>query len=159
MASQQLQYSGSFSINPIGSVRRSDQGVYLSILEPYRPGLRFLGHFSHAIVLWWADKHDNPQDRTTLRIEPPYAPGNPTGVFACRSPYRPNPVGLTVCHLIDVDEAGGLVKVVNIDALDGTPIIDLKAYFPVSDRVREASIPEWLVGWPEWFPEEGLGLK
>ena len=56
------------------------------------------------------------------------------------------------------DEASGLVKVVNIDALDGTPIIDIKGYFPVSDRVREASIPEWLVGWPEWFPEEGLGL-
>jgi len=46
----------------------------------------------------------------------------------------------------------------NIDALDGTPVIDLKAYFPVSDRVKDARLPDWLVGWPEWFPEEGLGL-
>ena len=57
-----------------------------------------------------------------------------------------------------MDEAGGQVQVQNIDALDGTPVIDLKAYFPVSDRVKDARLPDWLVGWPEWFPEEGLGL-
>jgi tRNA (Thr-GGU) A37 N-methylase len=48
--------------------------------------------------------------------------------------------------------------VADIDAYDGTPVIDLKAYFPVCDRVKEARIPAWLVDWPEWMPEEGLGL-
>ena len=46
----------------------------------------------------------------------------------------------------------------DIDAYDGTPIVDLKAYFPVCERVKEAHIPEWLADWPEWMPEEGLGL-
>jgi len=49
-------------------------------------------------------------------------------------------------------------EVSDIDAYDGTPIVDLKAYFPVCDRVKEATIPEWLSNWPEWMPEQGIGL-
>ena len=49
-------------------------------------------------------------------------------------------------------------KVADIDAYDGTPIVDLKACFPVCERVKEAYIPEWLSDWPEWMPEEGIGL-
>ncbi len=45
------------------------------------------------------------------------------------------------------------------DAYDGTPTVDLKAYLPVCDRVKEPSIPEWLSYWPEWMPEEGIGLE
>ncbi len=51
------------------------------------------------------------------------------------------------------------MRIADIDAYDGTPLVDLKAYFPVCDRVQEARIPEWLAGWPEWMPEEGLGLE
>jgi tRNA (Thr-GGU) A37 N-methylase len=65
---------------------------------------------------------------------------------------------MTTCKILKVDEANGVVQVANIDAYDDTPIIDLKAYFPVCDRVKEAKIPEWLSDWPEWLPEEGLGL-
>ena len=93
-----------------------------------------------------------------LQTEPPYSPGKVTGVFACRAEYRPNPIGMTVCKLVAVDEEQGRVQVADIDAYDGTPVIDLKAYFPVCDRVREARIPGWLVDWPEWMPDEGLGL-
>jgi len=79
-------------------------------------------------------------------------------VFGTRAVYRPNPIGLTVCKVIRVDEEKGEVKVGDIDAYDGTSVVDLKAYFPVCDRVQEAWIPEWLSHWPEWMPEEGLGL-
>ena len=44
-------------------------------------------------------------------------------------------------------------------SVDGTRIVDLKAYFPVCDRVQEAKIPQWLAGWPEWMPENGIGLE
>ena len=85
--------------------------------------------------------------------------GKVTGVFATRAEYRPNPIAMTTCKMINVDEGMGFIEVVDIDAFDETPIVDLKAYFPVCDRVKEARIPEWLFDWPEWLPEKGLGLK
>jgi tRNA-Thr(GGU) m(6)t(6)A37 methyltransferase TsaA len=147
-----------FQLHTIGYIRRDANKVRLEILGPFRPALERLDHFSHVIVLWWAHKHDNPQSRSILQTEPPYARGKVTGVFATRAEYRPNPIGVTTCNLLGVDQDMGIVDVADIDALDGTPIVDLKAYFPVCDRVREASIPEWLSDWPEWMPEEGLGL-
>ena len=126
--------------------------------EPFRPALAGLGHFSHVIALWWPDQLD-PAWGAILQSEPPYAPGHVTGVFASRAPYRPNPIALTVCPILSVDEAAGIVRVADIDALDGSPLFDLKAYFPVCDRVRAARIPAWLADWPDWLPEEGLGLE
>jgi tRNA-Thr(GGU) m(6)t(6)A37 methyltransferase TsaA len=147
-----------FHMQPIGYVRRSAEGVQLDILEPFRPALRQLDCFSHVMVFWWADRHDNDESRSILQTEPPYARGKVTGVFATRAEYRPNPIAMTTCKLSAVDETSGIVRVADIDAYDGTPIVDLKAYFPVCDRVREAHIPEWLSDWPEWMPEGGLGL-
>lgn len=143
---------------PIGFIRRSEQGIWLEILEPYRPALKQLDHFSHVMVFWWAHKHDNEQSRAILQTEPPYALGKVTGVFATRAEYRPNPIAMTTCKLLSLDEEGGILRIAEIDAIDGTPIVDLKAYFPVCDRVREARIPDWLSDWPEWMPDEGLGL-
>ena len=149
-----------FQINPIGSVRRKEDGVYLELDKKYAPAIKELNHFSHVQVLWWADKHDNEKSRNIMQITPPYGENPPvTGVFATRAEYRPNPIGITVAKIEEVDINDGIVKVQNLDAFDGTPIIDLKAYFPVCDRVKDASIPEWLVGWPEWFPDEGFGLS
>lgn len=147
-----------FRIFPIGTIQRSDDEIVLKILEPYRPALRQLEHFSHVMVFWWADRNDNEKSRGILQTEPPYAAGKITGVFATRAEYRPNPIAMTTCKLLSVDEKEGSVKVADIDAFDGTPILDLMAYFPVCDRVKSARIPDWLSDWPEWMPEEGLGL-
>jgi tRNA-Thr(GGU) m(6)t(6)A37 methyltransferase TsaA len=147
-----------FHIHLIGYIRRSEDSVHLEILESFRPALKQLDHFSHVMVFWWADKHDNEKSRSIMQTDPPYAKGKVTGVFATRAEYRPNPIAMTTCKLLAVDEERGVVQVASIDAYDGTPIVDLKAYFPVCDRVREARIPEWLSDWPEWMPEEGLGL-
>ena len=148
-----------FNMFPIGYIRRSKDSVNLEILEPFRPALKQLDHFSHLMVFWWADKHDNEKSRSIMQTDPPYAKGKLTGVFATRAEYRPNPIAMTTCKLLAVDEERGMVQVTNIDAYDGTPIVDLKAYFPVCDRVKEARIPEWLSYWPEWMPEEGIGLE
>ncbi len=148
----------SFRMFPIGLVRRGEKGVSLEVFEPFRPALKQLDHFSHVMVFWWAHKHDNEKSRGVLQCEPPYAKGKVTGVFATRAEYRPNPIAMTTCQILGVDEVRGIVRVGDIDAFDGTPIVDLKAYFPVCDRVKKATIPEWLSDWPEWMPEEGLGL-
>jgi tRNA-Thr(GGU) m(6)t(6)A37 methyltransferase TsaA len=147
-----------YQIHPIGHVHRAEDVIHLEILEPFRPGLKQLNHFSHVMVLWWADRRDNQESRGWLQTRPPYAEEHLTGVFATRAEYRPNPIALTTCEILDVDEENGLLRIANIDAYDGTRVVDLKAYFPVCDRVKDAHIPEWLSGWPEWMPDEGIGL-
>jgi tRNA (Thr-GGU) A37 N-methylase len=81
------------------------------------------------------------------------------GVFATRAEYRPNPIAMTICKLLEVKEAEGVVEIGDIDAIDGSPVLDLKSYYPVCDRVQEVHIPEWLSDWPDWMPEDGLGLE
>jgi tRNA-Thr(GGU) m(6)t(6)A37 methyltransferase TsaA len=149
---------GSYRIFPIGHVRRQDDHVCLEIEERYRSALKQLDKFSHVIAVWWAHELDNEEARSILTCEPPYAKGHVTGVFACRAEYRPNPIAISTCKVVAVDEDEGRVDVNDIDAMEGTPILDLKAYFPVVDRAKDAHIPEWLSDWPEWLPEEGIGL-
>lgn len=147
-----------YQIYPIGYIRRLENRIHLEILEPFRPALKQLDHFSHIMVFWWADKHDNDASRNIMQTKPPYAKEILTGVFATRAEYRPNPIAMTTCKILRVDEKKGIIQVADIDAYDDTPIVDLKAYFPVCDRVKEARIPKWLSDWPEWMPEEGIGL-
>ncbi|MFX0073219.1 MAG: tRNA (N6-threonylcarbamoyladenosine(37)-N6)-methyltransferase TrmO [Candidatus Hermodarchaeota archaeon] len=149
-----------FKVYPIGSIKRKNESTFLEVLEEYTPALKQLDHFSHILVFWWADKVDNEELRNKLDCVPPYGENPPvTGVFATRAEYRPNPIALTVAKIIEVNHEKGTVKLENIDAFDGTPVLDIKAYFPVTDRVKEAKVPEWIIGWPEWFPEGGFGLE
>jgi tRNA-Thr(GGU) m(6)t(6)A37 methyltransferase TsaA len=147
-----------YQMHPIGHIHHGTDEVTLKLLKAYAPGLRHLDQYSHVMVFWWASKHDNPKSRSTMQTTLPYAPGTTAGVFACRAEYRPNPIAMTVCKILTVDEAKGIVKVAKIDAFDGTPILDLKGYIPVCDRVRKVRVPGWYDGWPEWLPEDGLGL-
>lgn len=150
--------TNSIQMQPVGVIAREDEGIQVVIDAPYRAALKELDTFSHVIVFWWAGQFDNPEQRNVLVTPLPYAEGVEAGVFACRSPERPNLIMTTVCKLLAVDEESGVVKVQNIDAFEGTPVIDLKPYYPITDRVQEARIPDYLAGWPEWLPEDGVGL-
>lgn len=147
-----------FWMAPIGRIRRGDDQVVLEIDEAFRSALEDLDQFSHVMVFWWADAFDNAADRARLHIRPPYAPDRSIGVFATRSPFRPNPIAMTTCPVLAVDVAAGRVTVADIDAYDGTRIVDLKAYLPVCDRVQDARQAPWLEGWPMWLPEGGTRL-
>jgi tRNA-Thr(GGU) m(6)t(6)A37 methyltransferase TsaA len=106
------------------------------------PALLGLDGFSHVQVFWWFDKNDTPKKRSVLQVHPRGNKKNPlTGIFACRCPMRPNLLALTLCKIISVKE--NLVEVENIDAFDGTPILDLKGYLPGYDSVEGASAPTW----------------
>jgi len=144
-------------LQPIGVVEadESEGKFQLRIFPQYHRALRYMNSFSHVIVFWWADGHDNPDDRAVLTTELPYAPGIQAGVFACRSEYRPNPVCITAMPILDLDEEKGLVTLPWIDAHDGSPIIDLKPYIPVSDRIRDFHVAEWMGEWPQWMEEAG----
>ena len=149
------EYPKTYQLQPIGYVHASDedQRYILQIEEPYRPALKQMEQFSHVMIFWWADKMDTEQHRNIMTTELPYAPGVEAGVFACRSEYRPNPIAVTTMAVLSVDVGHGVVVLPWIDAFDGTPIIDLKPNIPVSDRIRDYKVAEWLTDWPEWMED------
>ncbi len=153
------QARADFKVFPIGYVRRNGERTYLEILEPYVPALKELERFSHVQVFWWFSRFDEDMYRQVMQSEHTPYDAPILGMFACRSPVRPNPIGLTTAEVLKVDHEKGEVDIVNIDAFDGTPVLDLKAYFPSCDRVREVQVPGWAAEWPQWLPEEGLGLE
>lgn len=137
-----------FSLHPIGKVVKRANVTSLEIFPEYRDGLMGLAGFSHLIVLYWFDRNDTPAKRATLRVHPRRDKRNPlTGVFATRSPRRPNLIGLSVCKIKSVE--AGKILVDKIDAFNETPIIDIKPYIPANDEVTGASVPGWVGGGSE----------
>lgn len=140
-----ILYVMSYRIHTVGTVRRDDTGAVLELDPAYLDALRGLDGFSHVTILYWFDRNDTPEKRQTLLVHPRKDPGNPlTGVFATRSPRRPNLLGMDTARLLSVE--GNRVRIDRTDALDGTPIIDLKPYIPVSDAFPEAAVPGWVAG-------------
>jgi tRNA-Thr(GGU) m(6)t(6)A37 methyltransferase TsaA len=133
----------SICLNPVGVVKKQGERIYLEIYPEFAPGLKGLQDFSHLWVFYWFHENDTPEQRRTLQVHPRRDPANPlTGVFACRSPERPNLIGFTACRIIKVE--GNRVEVAELDARDGSPILDLKPYIPEGDAIPEAVTPEWL---------------
>ncbi|MBE0690255.1 MAG: SAM-dependent methyltransferase [Anaerolineae bacterium] len=142
-----------YQVSPVGHVRQIEGLFAIEILPEFRPALKALEQFSHVHVFWWMSESDNPTDRANLQDELPYAPGQIAGVFASRSNERPNPIGLTTCFILDVDEKAGMIYVAWMDAHDGTTVLDLKPYIPLSDRARDVKVPSWFAGWPQWMED------
>lgn len=102
--------------------------------------VRGLDDFSHIWVLFGFHGLSGNRDRSTVR--PPRLGGNRRmGVFATRSGFRPNPIGLSVLTLlsVEIDSRGVRLHVGGLDLLDGTPVLDIKPYLPYADCVTEAS--------------------
>lgn len=142
----------SIPLVPIGSVaspvaEQSDRDwgrvVSRIVLESaYRDGLRGLEGFSHALVVTWLHQaafdaaHDLVRRPRGLAIMPE------VGIFAQRAKDRPNPIGITAVRIRAVGP--GWVEVTGLDAIDGTPVLDLKPYYPQYDLVPDARVPAWV---------------
>jgi tRNA (adenine37-N6)-methyltransferase len=141
-----------FSMQPIGYVRspykdtaeipkglgakHETEGV-LEIRAEFEPGLTDIEGFSHLFVIWAFDRSEG----FSLVGKPP-SDDRPHGVFATRSPRRPNPIGLTVVELLGRE--GSALRVRGIDMLDGTPILDIKPYLSSvpTERLRRGWLGE-----------------
>ncbi len=140
------------NIEPIGTVKSpvtegvdKDWGKVTSRIEidgRWAPGLSGLDQFSHVIVVFYmhqstftpqSDLIRRPQGREDMPL---------TGIFAQRAKHRPNPIGITAVRLVSVN--GNILTVKGLDAIDGTPVLDIKPYFPVFDRVDSPRVPEWV---------------
>jgi len=101
--------------------------------EEFAEGLEGLERVSHLFVLFYLDRAKGP---APMKARARWTKGEPIGVFACRSPRRPNPIGLSVVRVQEV--RGNEVVISGIDALDGSPILDIKPYFRSLDAKEEA---------------------
>ncbi len=133
------------SINPIGIVRNKEKHHFggwnkvvsdVIVHQRFAPALDGLAKYSHAIVVYWMHgvrkkviKH-HPQGIAPL-----------VGIFACRCQGRPNPIGISAVKI--VKRNGNVLRVKGLDAVNGTPVLDIKPYTPQYDAVKDAKVPAW----------------
>ncbi|MFC1904666.1 tRNA (N6-threonylcarbamoyladenosine(37)-N6)-methyltransferase TrmO [Chloroflexota bacterium] len=97
--------------------------------------------FSHIIVLCWM--HRAVSAEVPTKVHPRGKQELPlVGLFATRSPRRPNPIGKTTVRLLQ--RQGNILRVKGLDVLNGTPVIDIKPYIPGNDSVADAKVPQWI---------------
>jgi tRNA-Thr(GGU) m(6)t(6)A37 methyltransferase TsaA len=127
----------------IGIVEKAgEEEAKVRVFPEFCAGLKHIEDFSHLIILYWIHLRDNEEERRTLLVFPRrHAVNVEMGVFVSRSPSRPNPIGLCVVELLKVEECVLTVK--DLDALEGSPIIDIKPYIPRADSIPDARVPEW----------------
>ncbi len=109
---------------------------YIEMSPVYQDGLKDLMGFSHVILLY----HFHESRGYALQVKP-FLDDERHGVFATRAPKRPNPIGLSVVRLTNLN--GNIVYIEDVDVLDGTPLLDIKPYVPQFDH-RENARTGWL---------------
>jgi tRNA-Thr(GGU) m(6)t(6)A37 methyltransferase TsaA len=140
------------TLRPIGRVTkgrpRQDSGqdwpdgvAEIEIDQAWVEALDGIEGFSHVWVVWWLDGYEDPP--TALRVRPGGRQEMPLkGIFATRSPRRPNPIAMTAVRLLERRQ--GRITVEALDAFEGTPILDIKPYLRRGDLIPEATAPDWL---------------
>jgi len=120
----------------------------IRIFDEFAEGLKGLDTFSHLIILYWFHLREGEEERSVLKVVPRRHPGAPeVGVFASRSPSRPNPIGLSVSELVKIES--NILWVKGLDAVEGSPILDIKPYLPRADAFSAAVVPEWTLRGPK----------
>ena len=134
-----------FVKSPVKEGTDKDWGKIVSeihIDKELADGLKGIDSFSHIIVIFemhqssWNSEKDiirHPQGRMDMPL---------IGIFAQRAKHRPNPIGITSVRLLGVKE--NVLKVQGLDAIDGTPVLDIKPYYPQYDMRTDARNPEWV---------------
>ena len=124
----------------MAQARERGRAATIEIDKACRPGLNGLKKFSHAIVIYWMQE----ARRDLIVLKPNHKP-DPTGVFALRSPVRPNPIAIATVRIVDVDQAAGRITIDAIDCLDCTPLLDIKPWFETLDVAPDQDTASGLV--------------
>ena len=122
---------------PIQPTGAKNIDATVELFPEYVEGLKDLEGFSHIILIY----HFHLSKHISLRVKP-YMDDELRGVFATRAPSRPNPIGISVVRLVKVE--GNILHIQDVDAVDGTPLLDIKPYVPEFDT-REV----YKIGWLE----------
>jgi tRNA-Thr(GGU) m(6)t(6)A37 methyltransferase TsaA len=112
------------------------------LLPEYTGGLDGLEDFSHALIVTWLDKAKYERARHLNRRPRGLETMPLVGIFSQRAKDRPNPIGVTAVKIVAV--ATDYLEVQGLDAVNGTPVLDIKPYYPAYDRIDECKTPEWV---------------
>ena len=141
-----MNHNLKYSISPIGVIHtpyidkapfRQDESIEgdfsIEVFEAFAEGLKELEKFSHIIILFYFDR----EIPTKLTAHPPKLEGKEVGVFASRSPYRPNHIGINILKLHSIKD--NILHTSHMDILDNTPLIDIKPYIKDNDSKTYAN--------------------
>jgi tRNA (adenine37-N6)-methyltransferase len=132
-----------YQLYPIGYIIKTDDITEIDISDTFTDALLGLESFSHIHVLYWFHKNDTPENRKILRVRPRKNKQNPlTGVFATHSPVRPNLLAMSLCRIQSIKS--NRIRIDEIDALDGSPVIDIKCYIPPKESLENVHLPGWV---------------
>ena len=132
-----------FQIFSIGKIVNRKNVCRIEVDEKYKDALLGLEQFSHIDVFYWFHENDTPAGRGVLRVHPRGDSANPlSGVFATRSPRRPNPIAVTRCRIESI--SGSTIAIDAIDARDQSPLIDIKCHIPSRRETENISVPDWV---------------
>jgi tRNA (adenine37-N6)-methyltransferase len=145
--------AAAITVRPIGIIRNAqtewtdvvwEDVVSQVVLEDrWRGALEGLDGFSHIWVICWLSRVPEEDRGARLTVQPRGVEDlPPVGLFATRSPRRPNPIALTAVPLLSVD--GPVLTVRGLDMLDGTPVLDIKPYLDRGDRISRTRSPRWI---------------
>ncbi len=112
------------------------------LLPEYCEGLQGIEQFSHALIVTFLHEARFEPSAHLIRRPRGLASMPEVGIFAQRAKDRPNPLGVTAVSIVGIEP--GVLVVRELDAIDGTPVVDVKPYYPVYDRVMMATVPDWV---------------
>lgn len=139
-------------IEPIGTVHSAvKEGVdenwgqvvsEIHLRPEYADGLIGLQEFSHILVVYYMDRSTFDAAGHLVRRPQGRSDMPDIGIFAQRAKHRPNPIGITCAKLVDIE--GAAIRVQGLDAIDHTPVLDVKPHFPVFDSPANPQVPAWV---------------
>ncbi len=114
----------------------------LVIEAEFVKGIKGLEQFSHAVVITFLNKAEFNLSKQIVRRPRDLDTMPEVGIFSQRAKDRPNPIGVTSVNILTVGD--GFIDVIGLDAINGTPILDIKPYFPQYDCIKDATVPGWV---------------
>ncbi len=124
-AAEEAQAATRYTMSPVGWIKKTDGRTFIVIEPRYQAALLGVDQLSSLWVLYWFDRNDTPDRRAILQVHPRGDTTRPLrGVFATRSPFRPNLIALSNVRVLSVD--GNVIEIDDIDAFADTPVLDLK---------------------------------
>lgn len=112
------------------------------LLREYQAGLQGMEQYSHALIVTYLHQAKYEPASHLIRRPRGLESMPEVGIFAQRAKDRPNPIGVTAVQIVRVERDALVVR--GLDAIQGTPVLDIKPYYPAYDRVPGATVPEWV---------------
>ena len=139
-----IKYIGKVN-NPVNELVDDNWGQVQSEIEinhEYADGLKGITDFSHAIIIFYMDKAQFNTETDLVRRPRGRQDLAEYGIFAQRAKHRPNPIGITTVKIISLDK--NILTVRGLDAVNNTPVLDIKPYFKVFDNIEKSKQPKWV---------------